>query len=182
MYRDDLWFIKSWFPVIFRGIFENTMLPGTITEAFRRCGILPVIPDDVDNDSKRNGEIPGQDISDDNTKNEPPCLMKGAFTTMTVLPDDGIEVQLEVIEDMPGNAELFELDSGIGDTKLCLPALALHAIEATDTKNRKLMTKSTVLMWPNALILFTQPGKYLSHQCNQKRKMSWWKLELHHQT
>ena len=137
MCRGDSWVSKSRFPAIFKGIFENTMLPRTITEAFRKCGIVPLNPDAVDKDFKRSGEIPGQDISDDNTENEPPCPTKGALTTTTVLPDDGIEVQLEVIEDMPGNAEVIELNSGMGDTKPCPPALALHAIEATLTPKKK---------------------------------------------
>ena len=38
---------------------------------------------------------------------------------------------------MPGNAEVIELDSGMGDTKPCPPTLALNAIEATLAQKTK---------------------------------------------
>ncbi len=42
MLRGDLWISKQNFPAVFKSVFENTFVPGLITESFRKCGIYPL--------------------------------------------------------------------------------------------------------------------------------------------
>ena len=131
MTRGDHWVSKGRFPSVFKVIFENSMLPATITEGFRKCGIVPLNPKAVEQEfvcpatETSLEEMMGEETPS-NTQKTPPT---GDIST--------VEIAVEVITDMPPDAEVITLEDSSQSGKTCPPSLALQAVESALTPRKK---------------------------------------------
>ena len=151
MMRGDNWVSKGRFPAVFREVFERTMIPATITNAFRKCGIVPIDRNAIEkefimNQPERIKALQNQ--TEDQQKTEPEKNRHDQSTNDKDTDDAPsgspleVEVTLELVtspSNIPAGAEVvLENSSGNdpGDTTACPPHVALQAIEATLTPKK----------------------------------------------